>query len=217
VGLKSIIAYRTGLAIHEKSKSEAAETFSKVKERARRDGKVRLADKPLNDYLLLRSLEIAEKQLMPIQFHTGFGDADLDMLWANPLHMRPLLESSKYKHVPFVLLHAGYPYVRELSYLASLYSNVWMDVGLAIPYLTLDIPALWRQTFSLAPMSKVLFSTDAYSIPEIFWLAARWGRWGLTQVLEELVSIGVFNQDEALEMARQILGGNAAKLYQVEL
>ena len=157
---------------------------------------------------------MAEKQQLPIQFHTGFGDSDLDMLLANPLHMRPLFESGQYKHAPFVLLHASYPYVRELSYLASLYSNVWMDVGLAIPYVTLDIPALWRQAFSLAPTSKVLFSTDAYSIPEIFWLAARWGRWGLAQVLDELIAIGAFNRDEALDAARQILGENSAKLYQ---
>jgi len=177
----------------------------------------RLADKPLNDYLVLRALEVAEKQQLPIQFHTGFGDADLDMLLANPLHMRPLFESGQYKHAPFVLLHASYPYVRELGYLASLYSNVWMDVGLAIPYVTLDIPALWRQAFSLAPTSKVLFSTDAYSIPEIFWLAARWGRWGLAQVLDELIALGAFNRDEALDAARQILGENSAKLYQVEL
>jgi predicted TIM-barrel fold metal-dependent hydrolase len=217
VGLKSIIAYRTGLAIRTTSRTEAAETFARVKERVRRDGKVRLADKPLNDYLVLRALEVAEKQQLPIQFHTGFGDADLDMLLANPLHMRPLFESAHYKHVPFVLLHASYPYVRELSYLASLYSNVWMDVGLAIPYITLDIPALWRQAFSLAPTSKVLFSTDAYSVPEIFWLAARWGRWGLAQVLDELIALGAFNRDEALDAARQILGGNAAKLYQVAL
>ena len=217
VGLKSIIAYRTGLAIRETGKAEAAETFAKVKERTRRDGKVRLADKPLNDYLILRALEVAEKQRLPIQFHTGFGDADLDMLLANPLHMRPLFESGQYKHAPFVLLHASYPYVRELGYLASLYSNVWMDVGLAIPYITLDIPALWRQAFSLAPTSKVLFSTDAYSIPEIFWLAARWGRWGLAQVLDELIALGAFNRDEALDAARQILGENSAKLYQVEL
>jgi len=109
VGLKSIIAYRTGLAIRQTSKAEAVEVFSTVKERAQRDGTVRLADKPLNDYLLLRALEVAERQELPLQFHTGLGDNDLDMLYANPLHMRPLFESPKYKHVPFVLLHASYP------------------------------------------------------------------------------------------------------------
>ena len=217
VGLKSIIAYRTGLAIRKTSKAEALEAFSTVNERAQRDGTVRLADKPLNDYLLLRALEVAEKQALPVQFHTGLGDNDLDMLYANPLHMRPLFESSQYKHVPFVLLHASYPYVRELGYLASLYSNVWMDLGLAIPFATIDIPSMWRQALSLTPISKILFSTDAYSIPDIYWLAARWGRWGLAQVLGELITIGAFTQDEALDAAGQILHGNAEKLYEVNL
>jgi uncharacterized protein len=217
VGLKSIVAYRTGLAVRETSKAEAAEVFGTVKERAQRDGRVRLADKPLNDYLLLRALEVAEKQALPLQFHTGLGDNDLDMLYANPLHMRPLFESSRYKHVPFVLLHASYPYVRELGYLASLYSNVWMDLGLAIPFATVDIPSVWRQALSLTPTSKVLLSTDAYSLPDIYWLAARWGRWGLTQVLDELIAIGAFTQDEALDVAHQILHSNAEKLYALKL
>ena len=217
VGLKSIIAYRTGLAIRETNKAEAAATFGVVRERAKRDGRVRLADKPLNDYLILRALEVAEKQTLPLQFHTGLGDNDLDMLYANPLHMRPLFESSRYKHVPFVLLHASYPYVRELGYLASLYSNVWMDLGLAIPFATVDIPSVWRQALSLTPVSKVLFSTDAYSIPDIYWLAARWGRWGLAQVLDELIAIGAFTQEEALDAAGQILHANAEKLYEVSM
>ena len=217
VGLKSILAYRTGLAIRKTDKSEAVETFAIVKERARREGRLRLADKPLNDYLLLRALEVAEKQALPLQFHTGLGDNDLDMLYANPLHMRPLFESSEYKHVPFVLLHASYPYVRELGYLASLYSNVWMDLGLAVPFATVDIPSVWRQALSLTPVSKILFSTDAYSIPEIYWLAARWGRWGLAQVLDELIGLGAFTQEEALNAAHQILYGNAEKLYEVKL
>lgn len=217
VGLKSIIAYRTGLAIRETSQAEAAQAFVPVKERARRDGKVRLADKPLNDYLLLRALEVVEKQELALQFHTGLGDNDLDMLYANPLHMRPLFESSKYKHVPFVLLHASYPYVRELGYLASLYSNVWMDLGLAIPFATVDIPSVWRQALSLTPTSKILFSTDAHSIPDLYWLAARWGRWGLAHVVDELIRIGAFTLDEAVEAAHQILHGNAEKLYEVKL
>jgi hypothetical protein len=217
VGLKSIIAYRTGLAIRETSRGEAAEAFGPVKERARRDGTVRLADKPLNDYLILRALDVAEKQMLPLQFHTGLGDNDLNMLYANPLHMRSLFESSQYKHVPFVLLHASYPYVRELGYLASLYSNVWMDLGLAVPFATVDIPSVWRQALSLTPISKILFSTDAYSLPDIYWLAGRWGRWGLAQVLDELIAIRAFTQDEALDAAGQILHGNAEKLYEVKL
>ncbi|RPH84726.1 MAG: amidohydrolase [Candidatus Rokuibacteriota bacterium] len=217
VGLKSVIAYRTGLAIGPPDRGEPARVFAAVKARSRRDGFVRLADKPLNDHLVLLALAVAEQQQLPVQFHTGFGDADLDLLWANPLHMRPLFESGRYRRVPFVLLHAGYPYVRELGYLASLYANVYADVGLAIPFVTVDIPALWSQLLGLTATSKVLFSTDAYSIPDIYWLAARWGRWGLARALEGATACGALTEAEALDSAQAILSGNAARLYGVEL
>src|SRR5262249_41778597 len=43
VGLKSIIAYRTGLAVQPASRGDAAAAFGPLKERARREGNVRLA------------------------------------------------------------------------------------------------------------------------------------------------------------------------------
>lgn len=217
VALKSIIAYRTGLKVAPAQKADAEPIFNQLKATARREGKVRLAHKPLNDYLLLTALDIAEQQALPVQFHTGFGDNDLDMLLANPFHMRYLFECGHYQQVQFVLLHASYPYVRELGYLAAIYPNVWMDVGLAIPHVSSEIPAVWRQALGLTPTSKILFSTDAYSIPEIYWLGARWGRWGLAKVLDELIDMGAFTADEAIDAATQMLYGNAAQLYGISL
>jgi len=213
VGLKSIVAYRTGLAVQQTSREDAAAAFGLVKERARRDGRLRLATKPLNDYVLLRALEIAERQAMPVQIHTGFGDTDLDLREANPLHLRPLLEGGRYANVPFVLLHASYPYVRELGYLAAMYPNVYADVGLAIPHLAAEIPAMLRQLLSLTPSTKVVYSSDASQIPELFWLAARWGRRGLGAVLDELITLGALAGDEALVVGQRVLGGNAAGIY----
>ena len=213
VALKSIIAYRTGLAVQPTSRADAAAAFGPVKERARRDGRVRLAAKPLNDYLLLRALEIAERQATPVQIHTGFGDADLDLREANPLHLRPLLESGRYAHVPFVLLHASYPYVRELGYLAAVYANVYADVGLAIPHLAAEIAPMLRQLLGLAPSTKVVYSSDASQIPELFWLAARWGRRGLGTVLDELGALGALDTADALAVGQRVLGGNAAAIY----
>jgi uncharacterized protein len=213
VGLKSIIAYRTGLAVQATLRSDAVAAFAPVKECARRDGRVRLATKALNDYLLLVALEIAERQAMPVQIHTGFGDADLDLREANPLHLRPLLESGRYASVPFVLLHASYPYVRELGYLAAIYANVWADVGLAIPHLAAEIPTMLRQLLAVAPSTKIVYSSDASQIPELFWIAARWARRGLGTVLDELIALGALDVEEALVVGQRVLGGNAAGLY----
>jgi uncharacterized protein len=215
VALKSIIAYRTGLAVQATSRADAVAAFGPVKELARRQGRVRLATKALNDYVVLLALQIAARQALPVQFHTGFGDADLDLREANPLHLRPLLESANYRSVPFVLLHASYPYVRELGYLAAMYANVHADVGLAVPHLAAEIPTILRQLLGLTPSSKIVYSSDASQIPELFWLAARWARRGLGLVLDELIALGAIDDGEALAMAGQILGGNAAILYGV--
>jgi uncharacterized protein len=217
VGLKSIIAYRTGLAVGEPRRAEAARAFAALRVRARREGRIRLAAKPVTDYLLRVALEVAARQALPVQLHTGFGDSDVDLLQSNPLLLRPLLEDRRFAAVPFVLLHAAYPYVRELSYLASLYPNVHLDLGLAIPHVASDLPAVVRQALSLAPTSRVLFSSDASGLPELYWLAARWGRRALGTVLEELVQGNALGTDEAFEVAADILGRNAARLYGVAL
>ena len=70
---------------------------------------------------------------MPVQFHTGFGDDDADLRTANPLLLRPLLQDTTLRNVPFVLLHT-YPYCREAGYLASIYPNVFIDLSLTIPF-----------------------------------------------------------------------------------
>ncbi len=213
VGLKSIIAYRTGLDIEWVTRDDAARTFGLVKDQADRAGSIRLAHKPLNDFLVLTALEIANRQEMPIQFHTGFGDTDVDLLKANPLHMRPLLQSDKFRKVPFVLLHAAYPYARELGYLAAMYPNVFMDISLAIPFITTEIPRMIHETLALTPITKVLYSSDAFSIPEIFWLANRWGRAALERVLSEIVQVGALTEAQARRAGEQILNENARQVY----
>ena len=108
VGLKSIIAYRTGLAVGTPRRADAAPRVRPLRAEARaRDGRIRLAAKPLTDYLLLLALDAAARQALPLQLHTGFGDSDLDLLEANPLLLRPLLEERRYR------LRAVRPAARE--------------------------------------------------------------------------------------------------------
>jgi uncharacterized protein len=213
VSLKSIIAYRTGLDIGWVTRSEAASAFAAVKEQATRDGKLRLATKPLNDYLVLRALEVAERDGMPIQFHTGFGDTDLDLIKANPLYMRPLFQSGRFNNVPFVLLHASYPYVRQVGYLAAMYPNVYVDISLAIPFITTLIPTMIHEVLGLTPITKVLYSSDAFSIPDIFWIANEWGRAALERVLGEIVDTGALTTEQAQRAGCLILGDNARRVY----
>jgi hypothetical protein len=58
-----------------------------------------------------------------------------------------------------------------------------------------------------------VYSSDASQVPELFWLAARWGRRGLGMVLDELIALGALDVDGARTMAARILGANAALVY----
>ena len=213
VALKSIVAYRSGLQIDAPDRSAAQTDFDHLQQEALVTGQVRLARKALCDYLLHIALASAGRQALPFQFHTGFGDSDADLRCANPLHLRTIIE--QYPETQLVLLHAGWPYFRELAHLAAIYANVWLDLSLAVPFATVDIPAMIRAILGMAPFSKVLFATDAFTMPEIYWVAARWGRWGLTQVLGDCTRDGFLTQSEAQQAGQAILSDNARQLYQL--
>lgn len=153
---------------------------------------------------------------MPIQFHTGFGEPDLDLRQSNPLHLRLLLEDNSFRNASIVLLHTSYPYTREAGYLASIYPNVYLDFGLAIPYLSVSgMRNTVRQLIELAPITKLMYSSDAYLIPDSYYLGAKWGRKILGQVLDESIEDGDLTIKEAKEIAIAILRGNAAQLYKL--
>lgn len=214
VGFKSIIAYRTGLDIQPIDPSSAERAFIELRGAAEQGAPVRIAHKALNDWLVWTALEIAARDSLPMQFHTGFGDPDLDLRTANPLHLRPIFENGALRRAPIVLLHACYPFTREGGYLAAVYPNAYLDLGLALPYLSHGgMRFAVSAALELAPMSKVMFSTDAHLIPETFYLGARCGREIVAAVLSEAVNDGDLLPAEADVAALDILHRNAARLY----
>lgn len=213
VALKSIIAYRAGLSLRPPEPDEAARAFASLRTQVERGEPIRLAAKPLCDELVLLALDVAQQQGLPVQFHTGFGDRDVDLRWASPIHLRWVLECGRYRDVPIVLLHAGYPYVRDTAYLASIYANVFADISLAVPLTSVDIHAVLQEMLGVAPYTKVLYSSDAHTLPEMYWLAAEVARRELGRALQQLVDEGWLTRAEAMDAARAILHDNAIRLY----
>jgi hypothetical protein len=216
VGAKSIIAYRSGLNVARTPVAEAREAYVPVKAQADREGRVRLASKPLLDFLLWEALLLLEQEAVPIQFHVGYGDVDTDLRLGNPLHLRAILEEGRFRRAPLVLLH-NYPYIREAGYLASVYPNVYLDVSLAIPMAVTGAERFVAEALELAPTSKFLFATDAHTMPELYWAAARAHRGALERVLERFVREGFLTAAEALAAGEQILCRNALRVYQASL
>jgi hypothetical protein len=215
VALKSIVAYRTGLAIREWPGEEAESSFREFR-RAAGEGSTRLAHKPLLDTLLHAAFAEAARQEVPVQFHVGYGDTDTDLRLGNPLHLRAVLERPDYRGMPVVLLHECYPYTREGGYLAAVYENVYLDLSYGIPLLGYgEMLSFTRAALGVAPISKLLYSSDGIGVPELHWMSAIDGRRVLGQALGELVAHGELSLSEAKAAGEDVLRGNAIRLYRL--
>ena len=213
-GLKSVIAYRSGLAIEPVERAEAENGLARELERRRPDAPVRLTDKRLLDFLFLRALAVARRERWPIQLHTGYGDRDMDLRLSDPLLLRPLLESEEACGVPLVLLHGAYPFTREAALLAAVHRDVYLYVATCIPPLGWPVLVeMWRTATAVAPLSRIHASTDAAGLPEHIVIGARRARSSLAVALAELCACGALGVRTAEDAAVAILGGNAQRLY----
>jgi hypothetical protein len=208
VGAKTIAAYRCGLDLPRPDASEAAEAYRHWN----RSGAPRLADARLVSFFLAEALDVLSARPVPLQVHTGLGDADLDLHRADPALLGPVLEDAGRAGVPVVLLHC-YPFVRQAAWLASTLPHVHLDLSLALLLAGHRGAEVVSEALELAPASRLLFATDASRTAEVFYLATRWWRDALSGALGRLVELAEVGEEQALEWAGLVLAGNARRLY----
>jgi predicted TIM-barrel fold metal-dependent hydrolase len=215
VGAKSIAAYRVGLDLSGERPSAAevraaAERLHRQAERALAGGSgpPRLADETLHRFLVWCAADSG----LPVQFHVGYGDSDVDLHRVDPVRMTPLLRALEPTGTPILLLH-NYPYQRHAGYLAQVFQNVFVDVSLATHNLGDRAPAILAELMELAPFGKVLYASDAYGLAEHYYLGALLFRRGLAQILGEGVEEGAWTRSDAARVARLITSENARRVY----
>lgn len=213
-GLKSIVAYRTGLAIRPWAETEVETAFNQARQEVAERGRVRIAHQPLLDTLLYDAFAIASAQELPFQFHTGYGDSDADMLLANPLHLRPILQDPAYRGMLVVLLHESYPYTAQGAYLATVYGNVYLDLSYGLPGIGyVEMREYTRTALAVAPFTKVMYSSDGAGIPELHWSSAHAGRRAIGEALGTMVACDEISAAEADTAGALVLRENANRVY----
>jgi uncharacterized protein len=217
VALKSTVALRRGLAVQPPPAEAARSAWENWKQsREGKEGRPQLIDPNLLDYLLEPVLEIAGRRKMPVQVATDPGNHGGDLRPAHPMCLQRLFAEPRFKEVPFVLLNASYIHAREAAHLAALYPNVYLSLDLAAPLLsTAGMRASMRALLELAPTDKLMYSSGARRLPELYYLAAKWGRTALSECLDEAVSDADLTATEAEGVAEAVLRGNAERLYRL--
>ena len=213
VGLKTIIAYRGGFDFDQQPPPDSS--VVEAAGRAMRSGATgswRLTDPTLLRHCLWAGIRLAKERGLPIQVHVGYGDSDITLHLTNPSLLTPLIRATVGMGVDFVLLHC-YPFHREAAYLAAVYPHVYLDVGLAINFTGASSPNVIAESMELAPFTKVLYSSDAFGLAELFYLGAALFRSGLAATLDSWIRSDNCSVLEAERISGLVASGNATRIY----
>jgi predicted TIM-barrel fold metal-dependent hydrolase len=210
VGFKSIIAYRYGLDFDpgEPTSTEVARAAGEWLSACEGSGQFRL-DHPV---LLRLCLWEAVRHRKPIQFHVGYGDADIQLNRCDPSLMTEFIRATVDSGASIMLLHC-YPYIREAGILAQVFPHVWMDTGLAVSHTGASASRLVRESLEIAPFGKLLFSSDAFGLPELFVSGTRLWRRAMVTIMEEWVATDSMGLADAKRYVSNIGAENARRIY----
>lgn len=227
VGFKSVICYRTGLDIpplkdllHNVDKRD--EAWASLISRHLSGKPTRLEQEHLNPYFLHEASGIIESSpnaahhRKPLQFHTGLGDNDISLRLSSPTYLQPFIK--EYPKLPIVLLHASYPFTREAGYLASVYENVYLDIGEVFPMISQQgQEKVVSQALELCPSEKLTWSTDGHWFPETYILAVIQIREALERVLGGYIEQQALEAGQAVRIVQDLLFRTSNRLYQLKI
>ena len=232
VGVKSIAAYRVGLELDGRRPADGevvaavsrwlggAGRDSASRDWASRDwasrdwdggAPPRLADELLHRFFIWCAADLG----LPVQFHVGYGDRDIDLHRCNPLLLTGLLRALEPSGVPVMLLH-NYPYHREAGYLAQVFPLVYADLGLATHNVGARATALLGEALELVPLRKFLFSSDAFGLPELYYLGTTLFRRALSEFLAARLAADDMSYPDAERVTRLIGAENARRAYRLD-
>jgi predicted TIM-barrel fold metal-dependent hydrolase len=178
--------------------------------------------KKLQDFLFRHIAAQAGRLGMAVHLHVAWGAGGyFDIAGTNPLLLESAINDPRLHQTNFVLLHGGWPYIREITALLTK-PNVYADFSaqtlMNYPRAVSQVLRAWLE---FAP-DKILFGTDAYPYSEEIgweqsaWIATDTTRQALGLALTGMVNDGEVTVDRALELARMVLHDNAQKLYRLK-
>jgi uncharacterized protein len=211
-GFKSIAAYRCGLDFGP-SRPSSAEVMAAAARwlRAVDAGAPVRLDEPV---LIRHAIWAALDTGLPLQLHTGYGDADSRLHRADPALLQDFLAASQPTGAAVMLLHC-YPYHRQAGAMANLFPHVYLDVGEALNHVGARSAAILAEALELTPFHKMLYSSDAFGLPELHYLAAAAFRRDIAAVTAGFVAAGAWSAPDASRVAELIGSGNARRVYRL--
>jgi len=210
VGMKTAIAYTSGLSISKPSVKEATSAFNHKNDMTEVDYRV------VRDYIFHHLLKACLRNNFPVVIHTGFqiwGHANLEQ--SNPILLHNVLVDPDYKNLTFVLLHGGNPYVGETTYLAGMFPNVIIDftwISWMTPLRFKNALVEWLAT---VPHYKMCWGSDS-STPETIAGIDSITRRYIADALETAIQERIIDEKYALEFVENSYRQTARRVFGIE-
>jgi len=151
---------------------------------------------------------------LPLQLHTGHGDPDSRLHRADPALLQDFLAASQHTGTAVMLLHC-YPYHRQAGAMANLFPHVYLDVGEALNHVGARSAVILAEALELTPFHKMLYSSDAFGLPELHYLGAAAFRRDIGTVTGAFVDDGAWSAADAARVTEMIGSGNARRVYRL--
>ena len=131
-----------------------------------------------------------------------------------PESMFPLLVDVQDQ--PVVLVHSGYPWIREAAYIASVLPNVYLELSELIPWGWGQVEWALEMLVGTVPAAKLLYGSDEAGEPEAFWVSALLARPALERVLGRFVERDYVSGGRGERLGSLVLAGSCRALHGID-
>lgn len=217
-GLKFALAYTRDLHFAPRTLAEAEPLFNRVMEEGYGWRPHTLGweeARPLQDFMVHRLIEIAGELQLPVVFHSAMqAHTEHNPDDARPLRLWNL--PHRYRHVNFIILHAGFPWSTDAGMLAKHYANVYLDMGwmhLMSPEISTRALLEW---IDLVPMHKIFGFGGDYCVVEKVFGHLQLARQDIARALATAMARDAMPITRAQAWLQAILFDNPQRVYQLE-
>ncbi len=171
--------------------------------------------KLLAEYMFHYILNKASEYKLTIKFHTGLysgaGYAEMGEMELNVRHLAKL--AMERPDCNIVAMHIGYPFQDELVMAIKLVTNLYADMSWIWVVDPIAASLFLKQALTAAPVTKITGFGGDYAFVENAYGHLQIARMQIAQVLNELVEIRYFDEDEAVDAGSFLLRHSAERLY----
>jgi predicted TIM-barrel fold metal-dependent hydrolase len=166
--------------------------------------------KAFSDLVVDRLCGLAGAHDVPVQMHLGTGI----IRGSHPLKAAGLIEA--HPRTRFLLMHLAYPWSRDLLGMAFVYRNIWIDLTWSLLLSPSHFKLALHEAIEMLPNeSRMMIGGDNWHVEETYG-TMKLARQLIGEVLEEKVSAGYFQVEDAQRLAAKILRDNAIAFFKLK-